>query len=194
MSASNVVNSAARPSAARRLLAATIVAALLFVASLLCLVDSVHPVWLAYAFAAFAALLAGSSYALSIRHVPGRLPLFGKGRVLVRSLDDWTMYQYNVPFDKASAEQQSHALDHYKVGDRLFPARPQDRVPGRTFVQAAASLVTFCSIILLSEALRGWNRLYLFIAFYAYIWLCMRWSKRFSESAAPTALTGIGLS
>ena len=176
--------------ATRRLLIATVLSAVLLVAAFICLGAAAHPRWLAYALVGAAALLAMGGYAQSIRFVPGRLPLFGKGRVLVRGLDDWTMYQYNVPFDQASAEQQSHALDHYKVGDRLFPARPKDGDPKKTWLQAGASLVSLCSLITISEALHGWYRLYLFLLFYAWLWLCTRLSKHF-EGSAPNPLTTI---
>ena len=193
MSASNVSSPSHHlPFFARLRRVTTSVAAASLLASWFCLGCSVHPVRTAYVLAAAAALFAGGSYAFDIRFVPGRLPLFGNNRVLVRSLDDWTMYQYNLPFDQANAEQQSHALDHYKVGDRLFPARPQNAGQKQTAWQAGASMVTFCSFVTLTQAMRGWHRLYLFLVFYAWIFLCMRLSKRFSASAPPNALTGIG--
>lgn len=135
------------------------------------------------ALAGLAAALAAAAYAAGMRPRPGRLPGFGRGKVLVRSLDDWTQYQYGVPFDGASAEQQSQALDNYKVGDRLFPARAQDAPRKTGPMQRLMLLVTFCSFITLSEVMRGWQRLWLFLAFYAWLALCMWLSKKFAGAA-----------
>lgn len=111
---------------------------------------------------------------------------------MVRGLDDWTVYQYNLFFDQASPAQQSAALDHYKVGDRLFPARAKDRIPKRSFTQAATAFISMCSLILLSGALHGWQVLCLYVGFFALLMLCMFWSKRFAGSASSD-VTEIGL-
>lgn len=120
--------------------------------------------------------------------------MFGKDKVLIRSLDEWTIYQYNLPFEAASPAQQKEALNHYQVGSRLFPARPQDLPARQTALTWLLSLVCFCSFITLSEAVHGWYRAALFLAFYAWLFLCIRLSKRFSDVPATSTLTGLGLS
>jgi hypothetical protein len=141
-----------------------------------------------------AAILAGAACALDVRPPTGRLHRFGKDNVQVRSLDDWTMYQYNLRFDEASPEQQSEALSHYRVGLRLFPARLQDRTQKRGSWQWLLSFVVFCSVVSLSEEVRGWHRLLLVAAYFAWLWVCLRLSRRLSDEAATSGLTGLDLS
>ena len=144
--------------------------------------------------AGLAALLAGIAYALDAVPEPGRLTMFGKDSVQVRSLDEWTQYKYSIPYEVASPEQQEEALSHYRVGLRLFPARPQDRAHKRGVWQWLLSVVVFSSFVLLSEATRGWYRVLLFLAYCAWFWLCVSLSKRFSEVPTTDALTRLNLS
>lgn len=51
--------------------------------------------------------------------VPAELLGFGRNYVQVRSLDEWTLYQYDLPFEQASAEQQGEALKHYPEASEL---------------------------------------------------------------------------
>ena len=152
-----------------------------------------HAVWLKATLAGVACVLCSTVYALRIRHRTGRLLLFGKGRVLVRSLDDWTEYQYNVPFEQATAEQQSRALDHYKVGDRLFPARPVDEPPSQRRWQRFLSLIASIAFITVLETIHGPARIGVFLLYFVWLWLCFRWSKQFQNAPAHNSLTGLDL-
>jgi hypothetical protein len=126
MSASNPIPSKSRPAwfpKMRRLSGFT--ALTLLIAAWCCNVSAAS-MGLRVLLAGLAALVSGTAYALDVRPEPGRLALFGRAKVQVRSLDEWTLYQYSVPFEEASPDQQNEALSHYRVGLRLFPARPQD--------------------------------------------------------------------
>jgi hypothetical protein len=144
--------------------------------------------------AGLAALVAGTASALDVRPQPGRLALFGKAKVQVRSLDEWTQYQYNLLFEEASPDQQNEALSHYRVGRRLFPARPQDSQQKQGGWQWLLSFVVFCSFMTLSAAMQGWYRLLLVGAFYAWLWIWFGLSKQYSEVPATNSLTGLDLS
>lgn len=87
------------------------------------------PTWVPLSLTGLAAVLSGVAYALNTRHQAGRLLGFGKKYVQVRSLDEWTLYQYGLLFERSSPEQQNEAIKHYRVGLRLFPTRPQDMAP-----------------------------------------------------------------
>ena len=140
-----------------------------------------------------AAVLSGTAYALNSRHQAGRLLGFGWKYVQVRSLDEWTLYKYGLSFEEFSPEQQNEALKHYRVGLRLFPARPQDMAPKQSSWQRLLALLTFCAFVTLSECVHGWYRLLMLIAMYAWIWGCMRLSKRFIDTPAASNLTEINL-
>ena len=167
---------------------ATVLSVALLIAAWLCAARTVHPGWPGMTLAGLAATLAATAYAFVVRPVPGILRGFGKGKVAVQSLDDWTEYQYGVPFEKSSAEQQSEALNHYRVGLRLFPARPQDAGKKAGFPQWVLMLVTFCSFVTLSEAMHGWKRLLLFLAMYGWLALCTWVSRRFETTRAAESL------
>jgi len=194
MSSLNLIPSKSRPAwfpKMMRLSACTALA--LLIAAWCCNVSTASMTWRAL-LTGLAALLAGTAYALDVRPQPGRLALFGKDKVQVRSLEEWTLYQYNLRFEEASPDQQDEALSHYRVGLRLFPARPQDRQQKRGAWQWLLSFVVFCSFVTLSAAMRGWYRLLLVAAFYVWLWICLRLSKRFSEVPATNSLTGLDLS
>ena len=144
------------------MLAAGVGAALLVTAWGLLLFSK--PRWIALSVADLAACLSGSAYALNARPLSGRLLGFGSKYVQVRSLDEWTLYQYGLPFDKSSPEQQNKALAHYRVGLRLFPARPQDVAPKQSSWQWLLSVLTFCAVITTSQAVHGWYRFLILIA------------------------------
>ena len=148
---------------------------------------------LALPVAGVAALLSGFAYALNTRPESGRLLGFGSKFVQVRSLDEWTLYQYGLLFDESSPEQQSEALSHYQVGLRQFPTRPQDMAPKQSSWQWLLSLLTLCAVITLSEAVYGWYRFLILVAYYAWIWMCMRISRRFTDTPATSALTELHL-
>ena len=96
------------------LLAASLGAALLALAW--CMLLSGRFVGLFFPLAGLAALLSGSAYALNARPRSGRLLGFGNKYVQVRSLDEWTLYQYGIVFEESSPEQQNEALTRYRVG------------------------------------------------------------------------------
>ena len=173
------------------LFAATFGAVLLALAW--CMLLSSRSVWLFFPLAGLAALLLGSAYALNARFQSGRLLGFGSKYVQVRSLDEWTSYQYGTAFEESSPEQQNEALTHYRVGLRLFPARPQDMAPKQSSWQWLLSLLTFCAFITLSEAVHGWYRFLLLFAYYAWIFGCMRLSRRFIDTPATSGLTELHL-
>ncbi len=194
MSSQDRIPSNSRPAwfpKAMRLSACTALA--LLIASWCCEVSRASPTWPVF-LSGMAALLAVTAYSLHIRPQPGRLVPFGKDTVQVRSLDEWTLYQYNRPFEEASPEQQNEALNRYKVGLRLFPARPQDRQQKAGAWQVLLSFVVFCSFVTLSAALRGWHRLLLMAALYVWLWTCLRLSRRFTDVPAANGLTGLDLS
>ncbi|WP_158942753.1 hypothetical protein [Granulicella sp. S190] len=168
------------------------IALVLLLAAWCCSIFGASTKW-GVSLAGVSTLLAGTAYALYERPRPRRLVLFGKDKVQVRSLDEWTLYQYGVTFEEGSTEQQNEALSHYKVGLRLFPARPQDRQPKQGVWQWLLSFVVFCSFVTLSEAVRGWYRLLLVAVFYAWLWACLRLSRRL-EVPATKGLTGLDLS
>lgn len=173
------------------LLAATFGAALLVLAW--CTLLSSRSVGLFLPLAGLAALLSGSAYALNARPHSARLLGFGKKHVQVRGLDEWTLYQYGTAFEKSSPEQQNEALTHYRVGLRLFPARPQDMAPKQSSWQWLLSLLTFCALITLSEAVHVWYRFLLLVAYYAWMFGCMRLSRRFIDTPATSGLTELHL-
>ena len=146
------------------------------------------PTSMSLSLAGMAAFLSGSAYALNARPQSGRLLGFGSKYVQVRSLDEWTLYQYGLPFDESSPEQQNEALARYRVGLRLFPARPQDVAPKQSSWQWSLSLLTFCAVITTSEAVHGWYRFLILVAYYAWIWGCMRISGRFIGTPATSSL------
>ena len=152
-----------------------------------------HPAWPAVALSGLATFLAASSYAFNVRPQPGRLLLFGKDKVQVRSLDEWTLYQYGLTFEGASPEQQNEALNPYQVGLRLFPARPQDRPVKQGSLQWLLSVLSYCAFLTLLEAVHGWERFLLLAALYGWMLMCLRLSKRFSESPSSD-LTALRLS
>ena len=143
--------------------------------------------------AGVAAVLSGAAYALNSRHQAGRLLGFGRKYVQVRSLDEWTLYQYGLSFEKCSPEQQDEALKHYRVGLRLFPARPQDMAPKQSSWQWLLALLTFCTFVTLSESVHGWYWLLILLAMYLWIWGCMQISRRFIDVPAASNLTEIQL-
>jgi hypothetical protein len=161
--------------------------------SCLLVLQPLRTAWSAF-LAGLAALLAGAAFALDIRTRPGRLALFGKDKVQVRNLDEWTLYQSNLRFEEASPDQQNEALNHYKVGLRLFPARSQDRRQKQGAWQWLLNFVVCCAFVTLSEAMRGWYRLLLVAAFYAWFWICLRLSRKCSDVPAKNDLTGLDLS
>ena len=122
MSALDISGTPARPKRLKRLgrLAAGI-ASVLLIAAWCLMLPGVHPAWPAVVLASLAALLAAVAYVFNIRPQPGQLLRFGKDTVQVRSLDEWTLYQYNLLFEQGSPEQQHEALMHYRVGLHLFP-------------------------------------------------------------------------
>lgn len=143
--------------------------------------------------AGVAAVLSGAAFALNTRHQAGRLLGFGMKYVQVRSLDEWTLYQYELPYDKSSPEQQNEALKHYRVGLRLFPARPQDIAPKQSSWQWLLALLTVCAFVTLSESIHGWYRLLILLAMYLWLWGCMQISRRFIDVPAASNLTEIQL-
>ncbi len=143
--------------------------------------------------AGIAALLSGSAYALNARPQSGRLLGFGRKYVQVRSLDEWTFYHYGLLFDESAPEQQDEALKRYRVGLRLFPTRPQDIAQKQSSWQWLLSLLTLCAVITLSEAVQGWYRFLILGAYYAWIWGCMRMSRRFIDTPATSTLTELHL-
>jgi|GEM_PF-4877658 len=165
----------------------------LLLAAWCCDISCAAAIW-SFLPAALAALLAGTAYELNMRTQPARLHLFGKDTVQVRSLDEWTRYQYDLSFDEASPDQQNEALKHYRVGLRLFPARPQDKQQKPGPWQWLLGFVIFSSFMTMSEATRGWYRLLLVVAFYAWLWISMRFTKRFAEVPATNGLIGLDLS
>ena len=195
MPALDISGTSARPRRLKRLghLAAGIGSVLLITAWCFML-PGVHPAWPAVVLASLAALLAAVAYALNIRPQPGRLLRFGKDTVQVRSLDEWTLYQYDLLFEQGSPEQQHEALMQYRVGLRLFPARPQDQPVRQGALQWLLAPLTFCSFLTLSETIHGWHRILLLLAFYAWMWVCLRLSKRLADVPASNGLTGLELS
>ena len=173
------------------LLAASLGAALLALAW--CMLLSSRFVGLSFPLAGLAALLSGSAYALNARPRSGRLLGFGNKYVQVRSLYEWTLYQYGIAFEESSPEQQNEALTRYRVGLRLFPARPQDMTPKQSSWQWLLSLLTVCAFITLSQAVHGWYRFLLLGAYYARMLGCMRLSKRFIDTSATSGLTELHL-
>ena len=173
------------------LIAAVLGAALLAIAWSMLL--SSRLVGLSFPLAGLAALLSGSAYALNARPQSGQLLGFGNKYVQVRSLDEWTLYQYGISFEESSPEQQNEALTRYRVGLRLFPARPQDVAPKQSSWQWLLSLLTLCAVITLSEAEHGWYRFLILISYYAWIWGCMRLSRRFIDTPATSSLTELHL-
>lgn len=151
------------------------------------------PTWVPLSLAGLAAVLSGSAYALNSRHQAGRLLGFGKKYVQVRSLDEWTLYQYGLSFEKSSPEQQNEAIKHYRVGLRLFPARPQDMAPKQSSWQWLLAMLTFCAFVTLSESVHGWYKLSILVAMYVWIWGCMRLSRRLIDAPAASNLTEIQL-
>ena len=169
------------------LLAAGVGAALL--ATAWCMLLSSQPTRVSLSLAGLAAFFSGSAFALNARPQSGRLLGFGRKYVQVRSLDEWTLYQYGLSFDESSPEQQKEALTHYRVGLRLFPTRPQDMAPKQSSWQWLLALMTFCAFITLSEAVHGWYRLLILLAMYVWIWVCTRISRRFIDTPAASNLT-----
>ncbi len=143
--------------------------------------------------AGLAALFSGSAYALNARPQSGRLLGFGTKYVQVRSLDEWTEYQYGLSFEESSPEQQNEALAQYRVGLRLFPARPQDMPPKQSSWQWLLALLTLCAVLTLAEAVHGWYRFLILAAYYAWIWGCMRISRRFIDTPTTSSLTELRL-
>ncbi len=124
------------------------------------------PTWVPLSLAGAAAVLSGVAYALNTRPQAGRLLGFGRKYVQIRSLDEWTVYQYGRSFENSSPEQQNEAIKHYRVGLRLFPARSQDMAPKQSSWHWLLSLLTFCAFVTLSESVHGWYRLLILIAMY----------------------------
>lgn len=120
-----------------------------------------------------AVVLAGVTRALQVRPKTNRLRRFGHNQVMVESLDDWTIYQLGCVFDESSPEQQSQALDHYRVGLRLFPARAQDKPPQPSRMDSLVNFVVLCCFVDLFRRVHGWYRPLLFLVFYGWIWICM---------------------
>lgn len=173
------------------LLAAGVATVLLATAWWMLLVG--RPTRSSLALAVSAALLSGSAYAFNARPQSGRLLGFGSKYVQVRSPDEWTLYQYGLLFDESSPEQQDEALTHYRVGLRLFPTRPQDMAQKQSSWQWLLSLLTLCAVITLSEAVHGWYHFLIFVALYAWMWGCMRMSRRFIDAPATSPLTELHL-
>ena len=151
------------------------------------------PTWVPLSLAGVAAFFSGSAYALNTRHQSGRLLGFGRKYVQVRSLDEWTLYQYGLSFEESSPEQQNNAITKYRVGLRLFPARPEDVAPKQSSWHWVLALFTFCAFVTLSENVHGWYRLLILVAMYVWIWGCMRISRRFMDVPAASNLTEIHL-
>ncbi|RRA47583.1 hypothetical protein D1Y84_04015 [Acidipila sp. EB88] len=151
------------------------------------------PTWMSLSLAVITTFLSGSAYALNIRHQPGRLLGYGRKYVQVRSLDEWTVYQYGLPFEASSPAQQEEAFRHYRVGLRLFPARPQDMAPKQSSWQWLLALLMLSAFITLSEAVHGWYRFLLQIGYFAWLWGCMRISRRFMDTPAASNLTELHL-
>jgi hypothetical protein len=149
--------------------------------------------WIRFSLAGFAAVLCGAAYAFNTRHQAGRLLGFGRKYVQVRSLDEWTLYQYGLLFEKCSPEQQNEAIKHYRVGLRLFPARPQDMAPKQSSWQWVLALLTLCAFVTVAESVQGWYRLLILVAMYTWMWGCMRLSRRFIDTPAASSLTEIQL-
>lgn len=160
---------------------------------MLVLALTAHGTEVASALALASAVLAGAAFALNVRPRPRQLLGFGRDKVQVRSLDEWCLYQYNVDFEIATAEQQREALDHYRVGLRLFPARPQDRTAKQGYKQRLLSILTLCSFSTTLETFHGWSVWLLVLGFYGWMWLCIRWSKRFYETPTTSGLVGLEL-
>ncbi len=176
------------PEASQRTRTATLLSAVCIAATWICQSLVPHHFRLLYVSLAAATLLAAVGYTADPRPRSSGLKPVGNGRVLIRSLDDWMMYQYNVPFDRATVEQQSHALDHYKVGDRVFPARTQDQPPPNSPWQTIASLELLFPFVVITRLVRGWHLFYLFVALAAsvqlLVWSLRRLSARRLEGAA----------
>lgn len=145
------------------------------------------------ALAGGAALCLLLAYALSARQPTSRLLGYGSKYVQVRSLDEWTLYQYGLPFDRSSPQQQSDALTHYRVGLRLFPVRPADKIFKRSRWQWLLVLLTFFSCVTLSQTTQGWYRFVTLVAVYAWLLGCMRLSRRFTDTPATSSLVELDL-
>ena len=173
------------------LLAAGVAAILL--ATAWCMLFAGKPTRSSLPVAVLAALLSGSAYAFNARAQSGRLLGFGSQYVQVRSLNEWTLYHYSLTFDESSSEQQDEALAKYRLGLRLFPARPQVKAPKQSSWQWLLSLLTLCAVITLSETVHSWYRFLILAAYYAWIWGGMRISRRFLESPSNRSLTELDL-
>ena len=194
MSASNPIPSKSRPAWFPKMMRLSACIALTLLIAAWCCNVSAASMAFRVLLAGLAALVAGTASALDVRPQPGRLALFGKAKVQVRSLDEWTQYQYNLLFEEASPDQQNEALSHYRVGLRLLPARPQDSQQKQGGWQWLLSFVVFCSFMTLSAAMQGWYRLLLVSAFSAWLWIWLGLSKQYSEVPATNSLTGLDLS
>ncbi len=173
---------------------ATTTASVLLISAWGCAIFISDRDWPAIVLSTIAAFLASGAYGFNVRPKLNRLPMFGKDKVLVRSLDEWTLYQYGLLFDQTSPEQQSDALNHYKVGTRLFPARPQDFAVKQSSLHWVLMLVSSCSFLTLSQAVHGGYRALIFTGFYVWLIVCTRLSKRFSALPPSNQLTGLDLS
>ena len=133
------------PVASQRTRIATILSAGFVLATGICLTFAPHHLWLTYMSLAATTLLAAVAYTADPRPRPRGLRLVGNGRVLVRGLDEWTMYLYEVPFDRASSEQQSAALEQLLANSGVLRT-PLPVCHALKFRARMASRVSLCDL------------------------------------------------
>ena len=146
-----------------------------------------HNPALAISSAMLSALVLTAGRARNAHRPSSRLRRWGKDHVMVESLDDWMIYQHNLTFEQASPAQQSEALDHYKVGLRLFPARsPQTPIRYNT-LDFAMSVIVLFNLATLWEFIPGfWYRVLVYLAYVVTVILCWQLAGRSSADPAPT--------
>jgi hypothetical protein len=115
----------------RRRVAVLVTYFFIFAAGMALSVWDGHPVWAMVCFGVGSPLLVRLSVMREngiVKRFDGRtsVPVRGMGEmVFVEGLDEWTKYHYGVEnFEAASLVQQDELLSRYKMGKRLFPAKP----------------------------------------------------------------------
>jgi hypothetical protein len=104
---------------------------LIFVAGATLSVWNNHPIWAMFCFAVGTMIVVRLSVMRENGIVKGfdgkaPIPVRGYGKMIfVEGLDEWAQYHYGVSnFEAASPAQQDELLSRFKMGKRLFPAKP----------------------------------------------------------------------